>query len=111
MIKLTNNSGKKIDITESLSIEANNYIIGDIEITPRIYQMMNMGLITLTNLNQENTENNEVESFVTPGAMRRKQIMNKIKTGYSKPSIPLDSVIRESNEYLKAKVNRRKVNK
>lgn len=112
MIKLTNASGKKIDISESVSIQPNSFVTGDIELTPRIQQLINMGLITMSDtIADVANENNNNESYVSTGALRRKQVMEKIKAGYSKPSIALDAVNREPVKDVKMKTNKRNKNK
>lgn len=89
MIKLINNSGRKIDLTPNLSIPANKSFEGDIEITPRINQMIQMGLLTKTTIDYKDSSNDNT-NILTESAKRRKVIMDNIKAGFRKPSIPLD---------------------
>lgn len=89
MIKLINNSGRKIDLTPNLSIPANKSFEGDIEITPRINQMIQMGLLTKTTIDYKDSSIDSIDNL-TEGAKRRKIVMEKIKAGFIKPSIPLD---------------------
>lgn len=110
MIKLINKSGKKIDISKGTSIEPNKSLIGNIEITPRIQQLINMGLLLLTTVNDEvnETKQNDKQSFLTSGALRRKKVMDDIKAGHTKPSIRLDNIVTTNKNIKTTKTNRNK---
>lgn len=110
MIKLINKSGKKIDISKGTSIEANKSLIGNIEVTPRIQQLINMGLLLLTTVNDEvnETKQNDKQSFLTSGALRRKKVMDNIKAGHTKPSIRLDNIINTSKTVKNTRNNKNK---
>ena len=110
MIKLVNKSGKKIDISKETSIEPNKSLVGNIEITPRIQQLINMGLLIMTSVN-DNSDNNKPtnkQSFLTSGALRRKQVMDNIKAGYTKPGIRLDNIVTTNKNIKTTKNNRNK---
>ncbi len=89
MIKLINNSGRKIDLTHDISIPANKSFEGDLEITPRIYQMIQMGLLTKTEL-KDKVSTIVNDNNLTEAAKRRKIVMENVKAGFRKPSISLD---------------------
>lgn len=89
MIKLINNSGRKIDLTPNLSIPANKAFEGDIEITPRIYQMIQMGLLTKAEIEIKQNDLDDID-FLTEGAKRRKIVLDNINAGFIKQSISLD---------------------
>lgn len=109
MIKLINVSGKKIDLSKDVSLNPNECISGDIEITSRIFQMINMGLVTMTDVKDEKKTDFDNESFITAGALRRKQTMENIKAGYSKPSISLDNV--DMSNTTNSKTSKRNIKK
>lgn len=100
MIKLSNNSGKKINITKDLILPPNKSITGDIEITPRLQQLISMKLLSVTYLTQTKKSINQTEKVLT----EKEIIMNNIKAGYVKPSIPLNN-ISKGNDIHETKTN------
>lgn len=101
MIKLINNSGRKIDLTPNLSIPANKSFEGDIEITPRINQMIQMGLLTKTTIDYKDSSNDNTNNL-TEGDKRRKIAMEQVKAGFTVPSISLDF---KQNEVIKNNIS------
>lgn len=87
MIKLINNSGRRIDLTKNLSIPADKSFEGEIEITPRIYQLIQMGLLSKIDIKNEKSTDN---TTLTEGAKRRQNVINQIEAGFVNKSIPLD---------------------
>lgn len=88
MIKITNLTNKTIDLTNKLSVKPNEYVTGDIELNSRINQLISMGLLKVSQVQNDTIK----ESGVTRGSIRRKQIMEQIKLGQIKSSIALDNV-------------------
>ena len=90
MIKLKNNTDRTIDITNKIKIKPNTTISGDITITSRLQQLINMKLLSIVNLDDSKNVSNSINnSNITPGSMRRKQILKNINKNTVKPSIPL----------------------
>lgn len=88
MIKLVNNSDRRIDLTTDISIPANKSFEGNLEITPRINQMIQMGILTKIDITYNETDYSNFN--LTEGAKRRRATMEKIKAGLIKESIPLN---------------------
>lgn len=86
MVKLINVSGRKIDISKNVSILPGKDISGDIEITPRIEQLLNTGLLKRVEQLYEKKDFKN-SSFVSSGDLRRQQILENIKAGNIFPSV------------------------
>lgn len=108
MLKITNLTNKTIDITSTLSLKPNNYLEVQTDINPRLYQLMNMGLIKIQEIKETEKNNNKI---VTTGSLRRKQAMENIRKGIVKPSVPLDSTFNKPNQTKNNKNIRKNKNK
>lgn len=112
MLRITNLTNKTLDITKNVAINPHSYLDIQTSITPRLYQMMNMGVIKI----QEITEKSNIikeSSTISEGSLRRKQMMEKIRKGDTKPGVSLDvSSYKQINSTESIKPKRgKKVNK
>lgn len=96
MIKLTNLSERTVDITKSISIPPKQYISGDIEITPRIYQLITMGILQQTNISKNTSSAANSHTFISNGAKRRQQVLNSVMSGDIKDGVNLAIVKNEA---------------
>ena len=113
MIRITNLTDKSIDITKNVILNPRSYIDVQTSITSRLYQMVNMGIIKIQEINKKNDDNIKKSSFISEGSLRRKQMMEKIRNGNIKPSVSLDvSSYKKINSIELTKPKRgKKVNK
>ena len=87
MIRIINLSNRTLDVTDTISINPRSHLNVQTSITPRLYQLMNMGLIRIEQINEKNTDDSDC---ISSGSLRRKQMMNKIRNGQIKSSVSLD---------------------
>lgn len=88
MLRITNLTNKLIDITQTVSINPRSYLDIQTSITPRLYHMMNMGVIKIQEINEKVSDKNSVA--ISEGSLRRKQMMEKIRSGNVKSGVSLD---------------------
>ena len=107
MLRITNLTDTQIDITPNAIIRPRSYLDVQISINPRLYQLVNMGAINI----QEIADIDDSKNFtpVSQGSLRRKQMMEKIRNGKTKPSTSLD--ISSNNQYTEVKTTNRTKNK
>lgn len=112
MLRITNLTNKLLDVTKNVSINPRSYLDVQTSITPRLYQMMNMGVIKIQEIT-EKTNTIKDSSIVSEGSLRRKQMMEKIRKGDTKPGVSLDvSLYKQINTTESTKPKRgKKVNK
>lgn len=108
MIKLTNLSERTVNITKTLSIPPKQYITGDIEITPRVYQLITMGILQQSSVSESTSSAANTRTYITSGAQRRQKILESIKNGDIKNGVNLSSVVKKEEE---TKTTRNKKNK
>ena len=88
MLRINNMTDKILNITDSITVNPKSYRDVNMSINSRLYQMINMGIITVQELSENN--NKKTSAFVSEGAMRRQQMLDKIRKGDIKPGVSLD---------------------
>lgn len=88
MLKITNLTNKDIDIAKNVKLKAHSFLNIQTSIDNRLYHLMNMGIIKIQEVKEKQTQINTSTS--TSGAIRRQQMMERIKRGETKPSVSLD---------------------
>lgn len=97
MLRITNLTNKSLDITKNVTINPRSYLDVQTSITPRLYQMMNMGVIKIQEINEKSNITKE-SNIISEGSLRRKQMMEKIRKGETKQGVSLDvSLYKQTN--------------
>lgn len=107
MIRITNKTNKKIPISKNIMLMPFSSLTVNSSITPNIFQLMNMNLITIKEINPNNLNSNDLSSR----DLKRQENMNLIRNGYKSESISLDTnnQTKQRNK-PKQKRNKRNVN-
>lgn len=109
MLRITNLTNKALDITKNVTVNPRSYLDIQTSITPRLYQMMNMGVIKIQEITEKSNDIKESNN-ISEGSLRRKQMIEKIRKGDTKPGVSLDVSSYKQVESIKPKRGK-KVNK
>ena len=85
MIRVTNLTDKYLNIAQNVTINPHSYLDIHMTVSPKLRQLLNMGVVNVQTINNINNDNNDVSA----GFLRRQQMMDKIRKGDIKPGVSL----------------------
>ena len=88
MLRITNLTDKNITISDNIVLKSQSWVDVQTSINSRLYHLMNMNMIKI----QEIPEKSKTDNInnLSEGSLRRKQTMEKIRRGETKPGVSLD---------------------
>lgn len=112
MFRITNLTDRDINISKNIILKSRSYIDVQTAVDSRLYQLMDMNIIKIQKISEKPKTHNE--NSISEGSLRRKQMMERIRRGETKPGVSLDvsgyKLTSDISEKPKTKRNR-KVNK
>lgn len=89
MLRITNLTDKEITISNNVILKSRSYVDIQTSIDSRLYQLMNMNIIKIQEISEKPKIRNNSNNL-SEGSLRRKQTMEKIRRGETKPGVSLD---------------------
>jgi hypothetical protein len=110
MLRITNLTDKEIIISKNIILKSRSYIDVQSSIDSRLYQLMNMNIIKIQEISEKPRTSNE--NTISEGSLRRKQMMERIRRGETKPGVSLDvSLYKQTTNTSEEKLKRGRRNK